>query len=187
LGNREENSNDQIAALLNLLERVARETSAAIAYGQHFSKGNQADKEAIDRASGAGVFARDPDSILTLTRHQTDGAYSVETMLRNFAPIEPFVVRWEYPRFIRDEALDPAELKRPKRGGRSPVYSVEDLIECLGSQDLLTVEFQKLVHEQKGMSSGKFYELLKEGKSLGSLHQCQIDGKWEAVAKGSKR
>lgn len=48
VGDREENSNDQITSLLNLLERVARETGAAIAYGNHFSKGNQAAKESID-------------------------------------------------------------------------------------------------------------------------------------------
>ena len=181
VGNREENSNDQITSLLNLLESVARETGAAIAYGNHFSKGNQATKESIDRISGAGAFARDPDTILTLTRHESDGAYTVEATLRNFPPIEPFCVRWEYPLFVSDETLDPAKLKQPKKGGRPSIYSTNDLLECLGDRDLATVELQKLVHQCTGMSSGKFYALLKEGKRLGLLHQCGIDSKWEAV------
>jgi hypothetical protein len=182
-GNREENSNDQAATLLNLLESLARETGAAIAYGQHFSKGNQATKESIDRVSGAGVFARDPDSILMFTKHATDGAYTVEATLRNFAPFEPFVVRWEYPRFVRDNTLDPAELKQPKKGGRSASYSANDLLECLGNQDLTAKEFETRVREQTGMSHGKFFELFGEAKQAGLIHKCKIDGKWEAVRK----
>jgi AAA domain/DnaB-like helicase N terminal domain len=182
LGTAEENSNDQNAALLNLLERVARETGAAIAYGQHFSKGNQASKESIDRVSGAGVYARDPDSILTLTRHKSEGAYTVEATLRNFAPIQPFVVRWEYPCFVRDSALDPTELRQPRKGGRPPKHSVDDLIECLGRRDLSTAEFQKLLQEEKGVGESTFYELLKKGQNLGRLHKCQVDGKWEVLS-----
>jgi hypothetical protein len=182
-GNREENSNDQAATLLNLLERVARETGAAIAYGQHFSKGNQATKESMDRVSGAGVFARDPDSILMFSKHATDGAYTVEATLRNFAPFAPFVVRWEYPRFVRDNTLDPAELKQPKKGGRSSSYSANDLLECLGNQDLTAKEFETRVREQTGMSHGKFFALFQEVKQAGLIHKCKIDGKWEAVRK----
>jgi len=39
---------------------------AASVFGAHFSKGNQAGKESIDRISGSGVFARDPDTILVI-------------------------------------------------------------------------------------------------------------------------
>src|ERR1051325_5990145 len=35
--------------------------SAAVALAGHFTKGNASAKEAIDRISGSGVFARDPD------------------------------------------------------------------------------------------------------------------------------
>jgi hypothetical protein len=183
LSGKEENSNDQIAVLLNLLERVAHEAGAAVAYGQHFSKGNQAAKESIDRVSGAGVFARDPDSILTLTRHEANGAYTVEATLRNFAPIESFVVRWEYPLFVPDSDLDPAKLKQPKKGGRSPSYSSSDLMECLGNKDLTAKELETIVSEQIGMSRGKFFELFREAKQAGLIHQCKVDGKWEAIRK----
>ena len=39
------------------------------------------------------LFARDPDAILTLTKHEEEGAFTVEPILRNHAPIKPFVVR----------------------------------------------------------------------------------------------
>jgi hypothetical protein len=179
-GKREENSNEQIASLLNLLEQVTRETGAAIAYGNHFSKGNQAAKESIDRISGAGVFARDPDSIITLTKHETDNAYAVESALRNFAPVEPFVVRWEYPLFVRDGALDPSKLRQ---GGRPPKWTVGQLVKCLGNKDLKSSDFQKLLSSETGMPRATFYELLQKAGTQGLLHKCATDDKWEVVRK----
>lgn len=38
--------------------RLTVETGAGVAFGSHFSKGNQIQKESIDRISGSGVFAR---------------------------------------------------------------------------------------------------------------------------------
>jgi hypothetical protein len=120
-GNADENSARDIAGLLNAIEALAVETGAAIAFGAHFSKGNQSGKESIDRVSGSGVFARDPDSLLVMTRHETEGAFVIETTLRNFPQVEPFVVRWQYPLMHRDAELDPARLKQAV--GRKPAFS----------------------------------------------------------------
>jgi AAA domain/DnaB-like helicase N terminal domain len=180
VGNREENSNDQITSLLNLLEKVARETGAAVAYGNHFSKGNQAAKESIDRISGAGAFARDPDTIITLTKHETDDAYAVECTLRNFPPVAPFCLRWEYPLFVPDDSLDPGRLKKPA-GGRKPTYSMDDLVGCLRGRELTTEEFKKAVIDKTGMSARTFHKLLREAEESGLLHKCKIDSKWEVV------
>jgi RecA-family ATPase len=70
-GGTDENAAGDVAALLNSLENLATETGAAIAFGAHFAKGNASAKEAIDRISGSGVFARDPDKGLPQwTKHQ---------------------------------------------------------------------------------------------------------------------
>lgn len=45
----------------------------ALVYADHFSKGNQAGKKAIDRISGSGVTARDPDAIVTITELEDEG------------------------------------------------------------------------------------------------------------------
>ena len=77
-GTADENSARDVALLLNELERLAVESGAAIAFGAHFAKGSAAGKEAIDRISGSGVFARDPDSILIFTAHEDEGCFVVE-------------------------------------------------------------------------------------------------------------
>lgn len=69
LGNRKENAAEDMTDLFNLIEQIAKETGAAIMIGSHFSKGNQAKKDSMDRISGSGVFARDPDTIMTITQH----------------------------------------------------------------------------------------------------------------------
>src|SRR5208282_4805856 len=96
----------------NAVESLSVESGAAVAFGAHYSKGNQAGKEAIDRISGSGVFARDPDTILNFTRHEETDAFTVDATLRNFKPIAPLCVRWQYPLMRRDESLDPAKLKK---------------------------------------------------------------------------
>lgn len=62
----DENSADQMSAFCNQFDRVADALSCAVIYCHHHSKGAQGAKRAIDRASGSGVFARDPDAILDM-------------------------------------------------------------------------------------------------------------------------
>lgn len=112
-GNTDENSASEVGQLLNAMERVCVETDAAVFFGAHYSKGNQAAKESIDRISGSGVFARDPDTIIPFTKHEDEGCFVVEPVLRNLPPIEPFVVKWDYPLMRRDDDKDPANLKQP--------------------------------------------------------------------------
>ena len=62
----DENSADQMAAFCNQFDRVATEIGCAVVYCHHHSKGAQGGKRSMDRASGSGVFARDPDALLDM-------------------------------------------------------------------------------------------------------------------------
>ncbi len=62
----DENSADQMAKFCNQFDRVCRELGCAVIYCHHHSKGSQGAKKSMDRASGSGVFARDPDAMLDL-------------------------------------------------------------------------------------------------------------------------
>ncbi len=70
----DENSADQMANFCNQFDLVCTELGAAVIYCHHHSKGAQGGKRAIDRASGSGVFARDPDAILDLIELETTEA-----------------------------------------------------------------------------------------------------------------
>ncbi len=62
----DENSADQMALFCNQFDKICNELKAATIYCHHHSKGSQGQKKAMDRASGSGVFARDPDALLDL-------------------------------------------------------------------------------------------------------------------------
>lgn len=62
----DENSADQMAAFCNQFDKVCTELGCAVIYCHHHSKGSQGGKKSMDRASGSGVFARDPDALIDL-------------------------------------------------------------------------------------------------------------------------
>lgn len=65
-----ENEAADMAAFCNEFDKICRELGAAVVYCHHHSKGEQGQKASRDRASGSGVFARDPDAIIDLIELQ---------------------------------------------------------------------------------------------------------------------
>ena len=126
LGDRDENSNGDIALMLNVIESLANRTGAAIVFGHHFAKGAQGGKMAIDRMSGAGSWARDPDTIITVTPHEEDDAFIIDMILRNHAQQSPFVVRRKHPLMVKDEEADATAVRVP---GQKPTLTKEQTIE----------------------------------------------------------
>lgn len=70
----DENSADQMALFCNQFDKVCTELGTAVIYCHHHSKGAQGGKRSMDRASGSGVFARDPDALLDLIELETTEA-----------------------------------------------------------------------------------------------------------------
>lgn len=62
----DENSADQMAHFTNQFDKVCTELGSSVIYCHHHSKGSQGNKKSMDRASGSGVFARDPDALIDL-------------------------------------------------------------------------------------------------------------------------
>jgi hypothetical protein len=179
LGGRDENNAGAMGELCNELEALAVQTEAAVVFAAHFSKGNQALKAAIDRISGSGVIARDADAIITLTAHDTPNAYTVEATLRNFPPLEPFVVEWNSPLMVRRPDLNPAQLKQV--GGRKPSYTTADILPLLKAGPLTTTEWLKLAEKQAGLSKSTFLRLMKAAvKSVAVIGTA--DDKWTLPA-----
>lgn len=129
LGNRDENANGEIASLMNELEAMARSSGAAVVVAHHFAKGDSTAKNAMDRMSGAGAWARDPDSIVVLTPHEEQDCFTVTSILRNLPQQPEFVVAWDYPLMRVAKDLNPDALRRPQ--SKNKVCSDKDFIEQL--------------------------------------------------------
>ena len=79
----DENSADQMAKFCNQFDLVCRELGCAVIYCHHHSKGAQGGKRSMDRASGSGVFARDPDAMLDMT--ELEPTEAIRAQLENKA------------------------------------------------------------------------------------------------------
>ena len=111
----DENSASEMGQFCNQFDKICNETGCSIIYCHHHSKGAQGSKRAMDRASGSGVFARDPDAQLDMIQLELseelkntvrDGnatAWRLESNLREFENIKPVNFWFEYPIHRLDE------------------------------------------------------------------------------------
>lgn len=111
----DENSASEMGRFCNQFDKICSETGCSAIYCHHHSKGAQGSKRAMDRASGSGVFARDPDAQLDMIQLELsdeirntvrDGnatAWRLESNLREFENIKPVNFWFEYPIHRLDE------------------------------------------------------------------------------------
>ncbi|SFA71234.1 AAA family ATPase [Selenomonas ruminantium] len=111
----DENSASEMGRFCNQFDKICNETGCSAIYCHHHSKGAQGAKKAIDRASGSGVFARDPDAQLDMIQLELsddvmnnvrDGnatAWRLESNLREFENIAPVNFWFEYPIHCMDK------------------------------------------------------------------------------------
>jgi hypothetical protein len=173
--------------MLNEFEKLAVMTGSAVVFGHHYSKGNQAAKDPMDRMGGSGVFARDPDTLINLTKHQQEGAFTVECQTRNFAPVKPFCVRWDWKQslMIPDDKLDPAKLKG---GQNQEQYNKEDTFDVLLEYESLSYtewyeEAEKRTRpkpDKKGISESTFRKHIKWLEDNGRVKKDE-NGRYKAV------
>lgn len=112
----DENSADQMAAFCNQFDKVCTELGCAVIYCHHHSKGAQGGKKSMDRASGSGVFARDPDAMLDLVElelpqeviEQQQNAAATKAWLEWIRLREPTLM----DKISQDDECSPAALER---------------------------------------------------------------------------
>lgn len=160
----DENSAGEVGLLLNEFEILATSTGASVVFAAHFAKGDATLKSSVDRISGSGVFARDPDAILTMTGTQEEGVFNVESTLRNCRALPTFAVRWAFPLLVREQMKPIAE--KPGRKvvtdedyiGVLPHPCIENPREALWPAAKVSEEIAKLGFPKAGL--GDFRDVL---------------------------
>ena len=149
----DENSADQMAKFCNQFDLVCRALDCAVIYCHHHSKGAQGGKRSMDRASGSGVFARDPDAMLDMT--ELIPTEAIREQLRTKAACQ--VIR---------AMLD--------KRGHADVYGPDDVFsrhrmlalakEYLGLADLRAIDAEIAAAEKKadGMTAWRIEGTLRE-------------------------
>lgn len=103
----DENSAEQMAKFCNEFDKICNQLGTSVVYCHHHSKGVQSNKKASDRASGSGVFARDPDASIDFLELKVPEeehaefpsmtAWKMECTLREFAKPLPKYLWFEWP------------------------------------------------------------------------------------------
>lgn len=103
----DENSATETGDFFNHMDAIGKALNASIVLCHHHSKGGQGNKFSIDRSSGSGVFARDPDAIIDMLQLNTkdvgivldDGltAWRLSFTLREFRNPEDIDVVFDFP------------------------------------------------------------------------------------------
>jgi hypothetical protein len=172
----EENSTGDIANLLKGLERIATATEAAVVFSHHFAKGNQSGKFSIDRSSGAGVYARDPDTIVSITALEDEDGYVVDLCTRAFKQVPSFGIKIREGKVILDKQLDLKNIRRPN-GKFSTKYNKEQILTLMEEKPMTQVELGQEANDRYGMSHGSFVAYFKEARKVQGVTENQ-DRQW---------
>ena len=110
----DENNATEMAQFCNQFDILCDKLHTTVIYAHHHSKGTQGGKNAQDRASGSGVFARDPDAIMDIVELEVDDdfknkeadydapAWNVECVTREFKKPKDRKVWFKFPLHIVD-------------------------------------------------------------------------------------
>lgn len=124
----DENSASDMALFTNQFDVICSELGCAVFYAHHHAKGEAGRRASVDRASGSGVFARDPDAMLDMSplavpaamrdslRYEVEGtdgemherhglAYRVSYTLREFETPPPCDIVFRWPLHERTDEL----------------------------------------------------------------------------------
>jgi AAA domain-containing protein len=174
-GKSSENDLATIGALFEKLERLARELHSAILLAHHFKKGSSAETAMIDLGAGSGGFGRGPDALIALRPLEEEDSWRCESVIRYFPRMEPFGLRLEFPRLVRDETLDLGEVK--DRPGPKTKYRVEEILALLPKEGFINKEWLEEAEEKVGCSKKTYRTLRDEALERGLAREEGENGK----------
>ncbi|WP_368269617.1 AAA family ATPase [Enterocloster clostridioformis] len=196
----DENNASEMGQFCNQFDKICTETDCSTIYCHHHSKGAQGAKKAMDRASGSGVFARDPDAQLDMIELELtdeiknfvrDGnatGWRLESSLREFPNITPVNFWFEYPihRIDSSGELQKAYAEGTPMGNlsKSKKYStpeerrssIDSAYAACSINDKVTV---KDLAEYIGVSERCVRDRLKEADDAYWVHQGIVGRKTE--------
>jgi hypothetical protein len=178
LGDADERVSAEMMPVINMFEQMSLESEISTVTAAHFTKGNQAAKDPLDRISGGAVINRHPDSLMTLTKHESEGSFTIDTITRDFAVIDPFVVKWHYPLLAPDDSLDPRAIK--KLSGAKKQFTSGDLLDFVRAHDdeFDSAELKKAFMDECGCEKSMFYKLKSFLESSKEIYQSKLTNKW---------
>jgi hypothetical protein len=174
----DENDNGTMANVYNALDAYAGRLGCSFILIHHSTKGNQSGKSVTDVGAGAGSQSRATDTHLVLRPHEEPNCAVLDAAVRSWPPIEPRVLRWQFPLWVPEPSFDPADLRsdRPRRKpkpeaadtSREPAWNAQRFADEFVSADPASMMAVIDAAVEAGLSERRANRLLKqaEGRRL---------------------
>ncbi|PWV97457.1 hypothetical protein DFQ01_121101 [Paenibacillus cellulosilyticus] len=152
----DENSADQMAHFTNQFDKIATELGASVIYCHHHSKGAQGGKKSMDRASGSGVFARDPDALIDLVELDITEALLKQEENKAICAVYKRFFQQYNPEYLRNSVSqdDLLSAKEMEEHSRRAIYNTE--------QAAAHAEIQRVLEAVRGRSAWRVEGTLRE-------------------------
>ncbi len=181
----DENDNGTMAAIYNLIDALADRLRCCFVIIHHSTKGNQSQKSVTDVGAGAGSQSRAADTHLVMRPHEEPHAVVLDAAARSWPPIEPLVLRWEFPVWRPAYDLDPGALRseKPKRRKEVTVpdepvssdWTVEQFVEAFISDvPASKAEIREAAQGEPGLSWRRVADMLEIATSRGLIHRWHV-------------
>lgn len=154
----DENNASDMGAFCNQFDRICEATGCSCIYAHHHSKGAQGGKKAMDRASGSGVFARDPDAQLDISQLMMEPEQREALRPAGFVKATP----WRLEGTLREfENFDPVDF-----WFTCPTYTIDANLKPFGIEGSLKAASMVAQFRRENASEDKYvtawYDLREE-------------------------
>jgi hypothetical protein len=180
----DENDNGTMSQVYNYLDSYAAKIGCSFVLVHHSTKGNQSGKAITDVGAGAGSQSRATDTHLILRPHEEQDVVVLDAAVRSWPPIQPRCLRWTFPVWSLDDALDPADLRpeRPRRKPKpqpeakrsEPAWDAERFTHAFVSQEPIKMLAIMQAAMDAGLSERKANRLLKQAEEDGLVHRWRF-------------
>ncbi len=184
----DENDNGTMASIYNHVDALAERLECSFVLIHHATKGNQSAKSVADVGAGAGSQSRAADAHLVLRPHEEPNAVVLEAVVRSWPPVEPMVLRWQFPAWVPAPDLDPTLLRseRPKRTKpvakppetpEPPAWTMERFVEAFISEEPVpTAVIRETARGEAGLSWRRVADFLEVGVSQKLIERVKLPG-----------
>lgn len=175
LGGREENSNGDMAELMQAIrERFCNRDKTAVMLVHHFPKGDMSKRTSLDKFAGAGAIARDADTLITITPEGE--AFRLEYTTRDYKAGSALELKMDFP--VVDVA-GIAEAVSPKAKAQANHNLLRDLVSddtAMTKADLV----QKFMVET-GLSKSMAYKAITAAEKARAIERTKLEKTYVAL------
>lgn len=187
-----ENDIESWRPIVAMFDRMAERSGCAVVYIHHDAKGYAGARSIQDRGAGSNILSRSCDARITLTPHaQDDDLQVLETMNRNYPPLEPSTIEFNGAYFSLSD--EPAiKLTGPAMANKNPLSDVpvaefypKVLAFCLDEGLLPTEPFKIRLGDKLGTTRAKTREIFREACDNGIIWKTKRMGRGGSFLIGS--